>query len=77
MLVSTSAHAYVDPGTGGMAIQFLVGGILAAIFMVKTYYYELKRKIANLFGRNSAKDSADTLSEAQPSTAAKPSIGTE
>ena len=51
-LFALPAHAYVDPGTGSMAIQFIIGGIVAAAFMVKTYYYELKRRIARLFGRD-------------------------
>ena len=51
-LFALPAHAYVDPGTGSMAIQFIIGGIVAAAFMVKTYYYELNRPIARLFGQD-------------------------
>jgi len=42
----------VDPGTGSMAIQIIIGGIVAAAFMIKTYYYGLKRWIARLFERD-------------------------
>jgi len=78
-LVSSGAHAYVDPGTGSMAIQLLVGGVLAAVFMVKTYYYELKRKITSLFSRNSSADTNNTPanSASENSTTSNPSAKTE
>jgi hypothetical protein len=47
------AHAYVDPGTGSMVLQVVIGGVLAAVFMAKTYYYELKRRVNKLLGRDS------------------------
>lgn len=47
------ANAYVDPGTGSMAVQMIIGGLVAAAFMIKTYYYKIKRRIARLFGRDS------------------------
>lgn len=47
---SASAFAYVDPGTGSMALQFLIGGIFAAALTIKTYYYKIKSTLANLFG---------------------------
>jgi hypothetical protein len=52
-LFTMPAHAYVDPGTGSMVLQVIIGGLLAAVFMVKTYYYELKRRINKLLGRDS------------------------
>ena len=51
-LIAMPAHAYVDPGTGSMAIQIIIGGIVAAAFMIKTYYYGIKRWIARLFERD-------------------------
>ena len=52
LLAAVPAYAYVDPGTGSLAIQFLIGGIVAAGFVLKTYYYEVKRKIFKLIGRD-------------------------
>jgi len=48
---SASAFAYVDPGTGSMALQFLIGGLFAAALTIKTYYYKIKSTLTNLFGR--------------------------
>ena len=72
-LFSANAHAYVDPGTGSLAIQFLIGGLVAAGFMIKTYYYKLKNMAASLFGRSTtaepyvAEGDADLPSKAAPS----------
>jgi len=52
LLFSGSAHAYVDPGTGSMAVQFFIGGLVAAGFVLKTYYYNIKNRLASLMGRS-------------------------
>jgi hypothetical protein len=62
MFASVPAHAYVDPGTGSLAIQFVIGGAVAAAFIIKTYYYQLKRKIFKLIGR----DTSDLPEPIQP-----------
>jgi hypothetical protein len=46
------ANAYVDPGTGSMAVQMLVGSLLAAGFIIKTYYSNIKRRINQMLGRD-------------------------
>jgi hypothetical protein len=56
------AHAYVDPGTGSLAVQFVIGSIVAAGFLLKTYYYQAKRKFLKLFGRGTS----DMQDPAQP-----------
>ena len=45
---STSASAYLDPGTGSMILQGLIAGIAVAGFTIKTYWYKLR----SLFGNN-------------------------
>ena len=51
VFLTTPAHAYVDPGTGSMVVQMIIGGVVAAAFMIKTYYYQLKAKLRSLLGR--------------------------
>lgn len=70
---SASAFAYVDPGTGSMALQFLIGGIFAAALTIKTYYYKIKATLANLFGGGDkakkiegSADSGDVTSQSLP-----------
>ncbi|TDJ45229.1 MAG: hypothetical protein E2O50_01775 [Gammaproteobacteria bacterium] len=57
---SAKVFAYVDPGTGSMALQFLIGGIFAAALTIKTYYYKIKSTLAKLFGRTTVHSEADT-----------------
>ncbi|MBI2341087.1 MAG: hypothetical protein HYU99_12090 [Deltaproteobacteria bacterium] len=39
--LSRPAHAYLDPGTGSMVLQIVVGGILAALYTLKVYWRRL------------------------------------
>jgi hypothetical protein len=38
-----AVFAYLDPGTGSMLVQILVGGVAAAAVAVKLYWYRLLR----------------------------------
>ena len=40
--------AYLDPGTGSLILQFIVGGTLGAALMLKIFW----RKIVGLFSRS-------------------------
>jgi hypothetical protein len=51
LVLSVPAHAYVDPGTGSLAVQFLIGGAVALAFTIKTYYYAIRKKIRSMLGR--------------------------
>jgi hypothetical protein len=35
--------AYLDPGSGSMLVQLLVGGVAAAAVAIKLYWYKLLR----------------------------------
>jgi membrane associated rhomboid family serine protease len=70
-LAAFPAYAYIDPGTGSMAVQMIIGGLVAGAFVIKTYYYQLKRRIARLFGR----DSGDKTETDSAHVAASPTNG--
>lgn len=53
MLVVPPASAYLDPGTGSMVIQAVVGGAMAAGLILKTQW----RRIKNLFSREESETS--------------------
>jgi hypothetical protein len=36
VMLAGPAEAYVDPGTGSMLMQFLVGGIMAGLFLLRS-----------------------------------------
>ena len=54
-----SAYAYLDPGTGSMLIQMLIGGIVAAMFTIKMYWYNLKSFIRRKLGKENTQISED------------------
>ena len=56
---STSALAYLDPGTGSMILQGLIAGIAVSWFVIKTYWYKLR----SFFG----KDTPSSLLEEEES----------
>lgn len=37
-----TAYAYIDPGTAGMALQAIIGGIVGALFVFRLYWQKLK-----------------------------------
>jgi hypothetical protein len=38
--------AYIDPGTGSLMIQSIIGGVLGAVFLLKNHIKALWRKIS-------------------------------
>ncbi len=47
-LFSSQALAYLDPGTGSMMLQMIIGGVLAVIYTMKVYW----RRIKDFFKKN-------------------------
>lgn len=43
LLVPPSVYAYLDPGTGSIAYQILVGGTLAAVATIRLYWKKIVR----------------------------------
>jgi membrane associated rhomboid family serine protease len=48
------AEAYLDPGTGSMVVQLVVGGLVGALALMKLYWRRLK---AFVLRRRAAEDS--------------------
>ena len=57
------AHAYLDPGTGSMLLQGLIGGIAAASVAIGAYWSKLKalffRPPAKKLPRDGARDATE------------------
>ena len=47
--VPSEAYAYIDPGTGSMIIQMLVGVLVGVVITVKIYWHKLKFKFEEKF----------------------------
>lgn len=60
-IVSASAHAYLDPGTGSILVQSLLAGIAGAAAVLSLYWQRLKT-----FFTNMRKPPHDTPSSATP-----------
>ena len=39
LLVANSAHAYLDPGSGSMLLQLVLGGIAGLAVLIKLYWH--------------------------------------
>ncbi len=57
----TPAYAYLDPGTGSLIIQGLIGAVAAFGFFVKLYWHKFKLMITG--GKVDEEDVADKTSE--------------
>lgn len=40
--MTAPAHAYLDPGTGSIVLQAIIGGVAASLFILRSYFYRLK-----------------------------------
>jgi hypothetical protein len=45
LLLATDAVAYLDPGTGSMLLQVILGGIAAIGVAIKLYWHKLRAAI--------------------------------
>lgn len=52
LLTIAPAHAYIDPGTGSLIFQIVVGGTMAVGLAVKVFW----RRITSLFSRRRSTD---------------------
>jgi hypothetical protein len=66
LLLSSAAHAYVDPGTGSYFLQILLAGILGAAFAIKIYWRKVKAFFSGtIFGRNKTKEEQSAREDGQ------------
>ena len=64
------AHAYIDPGTGSLLLQGIVGGAATFLVVIRLYGAKAKRKIRAFIGREPAEPESDPPA-ADPKTAAE------
>lgn len=54
LLLANPAHAYLDPGTGSMILQMILGGIAGAAMVARLYW----KRIREMFGFRDAEEGA-------------------
>lgn len=59
LLFSTSsAYAYLDPGSGSMVLQALLGGVAGVAVMVKLFWHNIRGALR--FGKKNVKEDDTT-----------------
>ena len=48
------AFGYIDPGTGSMVLQVLIGTALGSLLAIKMFWRQIKLIVGGFFGRKSA-----------------------
>ena len=51
LLLLREAHAYLDPGTGSMFLQLLIGSIAAGLIMIRVYWERVKSFFSSRFSK--------------------------
>jgi hypothetical protein len=60
LLFSTQdAHAYLDPGTGSMILQGLIGGIAGGMFAIRLYWGKLKGRFGRMQTSHTGAENTD------------------
>lgn len=50
--IISDAYAYIDPGSGSIIIQALIGALVGVGIALKVYWYKFKEKISNITKKN-------------------------
>jgi energy-coupling factor transporter transmembrane protein EcfT len=51
LLFTDAAQAYIDPGTGSMIFQVLIGAVFGAGIAIKVFWSQIKSLWSRLFGK--------------------------
>jgi hypothetical protein len=49
LVLPSTAHAYLDPGTGSYVVQLLIGGLLGGLFALGVFWRRVVAFIKHLF----------------------------
>jgi len=50
--IISDAYAYIDPGSGSIIIQALIGVLVGVAITLKVYWYKFKEKITSISKKN-------------------------
>ena len=48
---SNFVYAYLDPGSGSVIIQAIIGVIASALFFIKMFWFKIKKFMKNFFDK--------------------------
>jgi hypothetical protein len=52
MVFAVPAQAYLDPGSGSMLLQVIIGAVAAGLLSIKMFWHSLKYRFLTLIGRH-------------------------
>ncbi len=59
LLVITDAVAYLDPGTGSMLLQVILGGVAAVAVAIKLYWHKFRAALGMAKKQKSEEEQAE------------------
>lgn len=63
LVLEQSAYAYIDPGSGSMLLQIILGGIAGAIVAVKLFWHRMRDILKLTRNRSDPEASTDDHSD--------------
>ena len=69
LIAPSAAFAYLDPGSGSMLLQLVLGGLAGLAVIAKLYWHRL----LGLFGRNAQQEESESEADAAALTTSEPS----
>ena len=51
-----NAFAYIDPGTGSVIVQMIIGGLVGVGIAVKVFWFRIKTALSPGFKKNNSDD---------------------
>lgn len=58
-ILVSEAHAYIDPGSGSVLLQLILGGVAGIGVVAKLYWDRVKTTCRSLFGRGESTNNDD------------------
>ena len=50
------AFAYIDPGSGSVIIQMVIGALVGVGIAVKVFWFKIKLRLSSTFNKNDSND---------------------
>ena len=51
-----NAFAYIDPGSGSIIIQMIIGALVGVGIAVKVFWFKIKLRLSSVFNKNDSND---------------------
>ena len=59
LILTNDAFAYIDPGTGSMILQAIIGAIIGSAMFIKIFWGKIKSVCSRIFGEKRTDNEID------------------